>query len=658
MRRANPLNPAASNYPELISSLGRNLSTLEVAGSLFKSENAKFLDAWGRMVARRLICCKSNAHKGIAVFRQSRHKSAQSESANSLPGAISAIANWSARFSTGLHSAAPLLIAVPLTILLLVGLVPGVRLQAANPEIDIPQVKLIDAAIEQQWKDSGLVPSPVEDDGKWARRAYLDLIGRIPTLDELTAFMRDKDADRREKLVNTLLTDSRYTEEFANHWATIWSNVLIGRSGGTDRNSLISREGMAKYLRDCFARNKPYDQMVFELVTATGTTKPGTEGFNGAANFLIDKVNEEDGVQATSATSKIFLGLQVQCTQCHNHPFNEWKQQKFWEFNAFFRQSRALRRFVPGTRDVDFAELVDQDFEGASNKPEEAEIFYQERNGLTKVAYPVFVDGSSIKRSGFVSDVNRRAELGKLVVNSEYLDKMIVNRMWAHFLGYAFSKPMDDLGPHTSLSHPQLLEDLGKEFRGSSYDLRALMKWITLSKPYQLSSRIMPNNEADDPTSGNPPQFSHFYLRQMSAEQLYQSLINVGGQARGSLEQQQVERDRWLNQFVVAFGTDEGDEATTFNGSIPQALMMFNGDLVKRAIAVDSGSWLGNLAKANSKPQEKVAVIFAAGMARKPKPEELKIAAQLIAVRKGKTEEALQDLWWAVLNSNEFIMVQ
>ncbi len=529
---------------------------------------------------------------------------------------------------------------------------------AAGPESKIAQVKMIDAAIEQQWKDNGLTPSPIEDDGKWARRVFLDLVGRIPTLDELTAFMRDKDPDRREKLVDTLLNDSRYTEEFANHWATIWSNILIGRSGGTDRNSFISREGMAKYLRDCFAKNKPYDQMVFELVTATGTTKPGTEGFNGAANFLIDKVNDEEGVQATSATSRVFLGLQVQCTQCHNHPFNEWKQQKFWEFNAFFRQSRALRRFVPGTRDVDFAELVDQDFEGASRQPEEADIFYQERNGLTKVAYPVFVDGSPIKRSGYVTDVVRRSELGKKVVNSEYLDKMIVNRMWAQFLGYAFSRPMDDLGPHTNLSHPQLLEDLGKEFKQSSYDLRALMKWITLSKPYQISSRILPGNEADDPTSGNPPQFSHFYLRQMSAEQLYQSLVNVGGQARGSLEQQQVERDRWLGQFVVAFGTDEGDEATTFNGSIPQALMMFNGDLVKRATATDAGSWLGQLVKSNAKLPEKVSVIFAAGMARKPKPEELKIASQLIVARKGKVDEALQDLWWAVLNSNEFIMVQ
>ncbi len=526
------------------------------------------------------------------------------------------------------------------------------------PEPDIVQVKLINRAIEQQWKDYSLTPSPVEEDGKWCRRVFLDLVGRIPTYEELVEFLRDKDATKREKLVNRLLEDSRYTEEFANHWSTIWSNVLIGRSGGTDRNSFISREGMAKYLRDCFARNKPYNQMAYELVTATGTTKPGTEGFNGAVNFLIDKVNTEDGVQATSATSRIFLGLQVQCTQCHNHPFNQWKQQKFWEFNAFFRQSRALRRFVPGTRDVDFAELVDQDFAGEGGQPAEAEIYYQERNGLTKVAYPVFVDGTEIQRSGYVTEVNRRGELGKLVVNSEYLDKMIVNRMWAHFLGYAFTKPMDDLGPHTAVSHPQLLTDLGQEVRKSSYDLRQLMKWIALSKPYQLSSRIVAGNQADDPTVGEPPQFSHFYLRQMSAEQLYQSLINVGGQARGSLEQQQAERDRWLGQFVVAFGTDEGDEATTFNGSIPQALMLFNGDLSKRATAIDSGSWLGSLANSNAKLVDKVGLIFAAGLARKPRVEELKIATQLVSARKGKADEALQDLWWAVINSNEFIMVQ
>ncbi len=526
------------------------------------------------------------------------------------------------------------------------------------PEPEIPQVQLINAAIEQQWSDYGLKPSPVEEDGKWCRRVFLDLIGRIPTWEELNAFLRDSNPRKREALVETLLEDPRYTEEFASFWAANWSNILIGRSGGMGRRSMVSREGMSKYLRDSFASNKPYNRMVYELVTATGATKPGVEGFNGAANFLIDKVNDENATLATSATSRIFLGMQVQCTQCHNHPFNQWKQQKFWEFNAFFRQTRALRRFVPGTRDIDYGELVDQDFAGEGGRPEEAEVYYEERNGLTKIAYPVFVDGTAIGRSGYVSDVNRRRELGRLMLQSEFLDKMIVNRMWAHFLGYAFTKPMDDLGPHALVSHPQLLDALGKEVRKSSYDLRALMKWIALSRPYQLSSRITSGNQSDDPTIGEVPQFSHFYLRQMSAEQLYQSLLQVGGQAKGSLAQQQAERDKWLRQFVVAFGTDEGDEATTFNGSIPQVLMMFNGELVRRAISIQPGSFLGNLVAANAKFPEKVNHLFLAGVARRATPDEQKIAVQLVRVRDGKQAEALQDLWWAILNSNEFILIQ
>jgi hypothetical protein len=525
------------------------------------------------------------------------------------------------------------------------------------PQVEIPQVQLIDEAIEQQWQDYALTPSPVAEDGKWCRRVYLDLIGRVPTFSELTKFVGDRDRDKRRKLVERLLEDSSYTDEFANHWGTIWTNILIGRSGGTERNSLTNRVGLTKYLRDSFASNKPYDQLAYELITATGSTKPGTEGFNGATNYLVGQVNDEDATLATSRTSRIFLGLQVQCTQCHNHPFNQWTQRKFWEFNAFFRQTRALRRFVDGTRDIDHAELIDQDFAGVSGRPSEAEIYYEERNGLTKVAYPVFIDGSEIDRSGYVSQVNRREELGKLILQSDYLAKMMVSRMWAHFLGYGFTKPIDDLGPHTPVSHPQLLEELAVEFRRSSYDTRGLMKWIVLSKPYQLSSKFTQGNESDDPTLGEEPQFSRFYLRQMSAEQLYHSLVGVGGQATGSLEQQQAERQRWLDQFVVAFGTDEGGEATTFNGTIPQALMMFNGDLVRRATRIGSGSWLGDWVDSNSRLSDTVHGLFMAGVARRATVDELRLAGQLVRAREGRVDEAMQDLWWAILNSNEFILI-
>jgi hypothetical protein len=520
--------------------------------------------------------------------------------------------------------------------------------------INLPkQVDLINRAMQQGWADNGLKPSPAEDELKWCRRVYLDLVGRIPTFDELAEFAKDKSSNKKLNLVNRLINDDRYTEEYANHWATVWSNVLIGRKGGMEDNSTISREGMMKYLRDSFANNKPYNDMVYELVTATGTTLPGTEKFNGATNFLAMKVNPDNGALATAAVSRIFLGLQVQCTQCHNHPFNQWKQQKFWELNAFFRQTSARTLEQGMTR---YAELRNHDFAGEGGNPEEAEIYYQLRNGITNVAYPVFVDGTAIGRSGYLSQVNRRDELGKLMMQSPFLDRTIVNRMWAHFLGYGFTKPTDDLGPHNPTSYPELFDQLAEDFRKSSYDLKQLIVWITMSQPYQLSSRITKFNESDDPSLGETPKFSYFYARQMTGEQLYQS-IAVATKARSnvSLDEQSRLRDQWIRQFLVDYGNDEGDEANTFNGSISQSLMMFNGDLSKDATSVDPGSFLHTLIHQKGTPGDKVQYLFLSGLARKARNEELEVAKQLLMVRKNDVAGMLQDMWWAILNSNEFI---
>ncbi len=523
----------------------------------------------------------------------------------------------------------------------------------------LPQVARINQEIRQVWTDNGLVPSPPATDAEWCRRVYLDVLGRIPSVDELREFLGNREADKKAKLVNKLLYDESNTEDYARNFTSIWTNTLIGRNGGLEDNTLISRPGMQKYLRDSFAREKPYDRMVYELVTATGTTSPGSEGFNGATNFLVMKL-DENAAQGTAMTAKIFLGLQIQCTQCHNHPFNEWKQQKFWEFNAFFRQTKALRKFVQGTRDVASAELVNQDFagEGAGADPSEAIIYYELRNGLLQSAYPVFVDDTPIAKSGYLQDVDRRTELGKLITKSSFMDKTMANRMWAHFLGYGFTKPIDDLGPHNAASHPALLDYLGEEFRKNSFDIKQLIRWITLSEAYSLSSKILPGNKSDDPLLGESPKFTHFYLRQMSAEQLYESLL-VATQAhktRGSYEDQEKVKADWLRQFTIAFGTDEGDEATTFNGTIPQALMMFNGDLIKEATSIEKGSFLATIAASNLRPAQKIEYLFQAALGRGPTNSELDIANKLVVARKGDAAAALQDMFWAVLNSNEFIM--
>ena len=514
----------------------------------------------------------------------------------------------------------------------------------------------INSHIEQGWRDFEIEPSKEARDGQWCRRVFLDVIGRIPTVAEVEKFLDSKDPEKKKQLVESLLYDDKYTEEFARNWTTIWSNILIGRTGGTENNTLTSREGMQKFLRDSFAREKPYDKMCDELVTATGTTTPGDPDFNGATNFLIDKVNEEQASLATSSTTRIFLGLQVQCTQCHNHPFNDWKQQKYWETNAFFRQVRAFRGEM-AIEDGGAARLEDKDFAGETGRNrDEAEIFYEKRNGLVSVAYPVFVDGTEIERSGYVNVTNRRKEFAKLMTASPFFSKAMVNRTWAHFLGYGFTSPADDLGPHNSPSNPALLDFLAMEFANNGFDFRQLILWVTLSKPYQLSSRSTKSNATDDPLLGRTPRFSHFYLRQMQAEQLYESLLSAteAGE-RGSYEEQERIKSRWLQQFNSAFGTDEGQESTTFNGTIPQVLMMFNGDMVRQAISSTDGTLINQLTSSGQKYNSSVEHLFLAMLSRKPTGREKSMATAFLGAQNGNQKEALKDVSWVLLNTNEFI---
>jgi hypothetical protein len=537
-------------------------------------------------------------------------------------------------------------------------------------ESDPPEVALINDFIAQAWQDHHLAPSAAASDGQWCRRVFLDLVGRVPTVAEVRVYLADRRRDKRRRLVERLLGDE-YRDEYVRNWATIWTNLLVGRTGGTDRRSLVDRDGMQQYLREALAYNKPYDQLARDLVTATGSCRPGDKDFNGASNFLADKM-EESGVQATAKTAKVFLGMAVECTQCHNHPFNEYQQNQFWELNAFFRQTRVERiRLDEDQRRRFVGRVVDRDFRGETRDPNKADLFYELRNGQMKVAYPVFVDGTSLASlyrdkgddfgdHGQLADVNRRAELATLIVASREFDRAIVNRMWGHFFGYGFTKPVDDVGPHNSPSHPELLDQLGAAFRKSEFDLKQLMRWITLSDAYGLSSQMTKRNEADDPTLGARPMFSHFYLRQMEAEQLYESLLVATAAdetVRNPARRDEI-RERWLRQFDTAFGTDDGGEATSFNGTIPQALALMNGPLVRRATGNQPGSMLARVAE---NPQlnnaEKIRYLYLAAFSRRPTRQEIMLSNELLAARDGKVGAALADIWWALLNSNEFILV-
>jgi len=533
-----------------------------------------------------------------------------------------------------------------------------VPLNADNSSV-VPQVAFIDDQIEAAWLDANIKPAEQAEDLEWCRRVYLDLIGRIPTVDEVLQYKNDSSHNRQSVLVDRLLGEE-YTREYAKHWANVWTTILIGRD---TNNRMIDRDGMRKYLQTAWKANIPYDQFVEELLTATGgnTAREDATLFNGATNFLSGKL-ADGGLQATAKTAQIFLGLQVQCTQCHNHPFNSGvKQNQFWELNAFFRQTRALRRFDGGRRVVGI-ELVDEDFAGQGGDPNEAAIFYELRNGLVKVAYPVFVDGTEISRSGLLPGVlddgmtygvNRRRELASLIRSNPLFPKAVVNRVWAYFLGYGFTTPIDDFGAHNPPTHPALLDGLSQRFTEHSYDLKSLMRWIVLSKPYSLSSRIKGGSTSDAPDSGEQPHFSRFYVRQMQPEQLYDSLLVATKADRSEAAGRQ---DRWLSQFVIVFGTDEGDSSTTFNGTIPQILMLFNGDLIQAATSLNQDGFLDQIVLANRTNRDKINALYLAALARWPSSSELRYANHLLLARKGQVKEALQDVWWALLNSNEFIL--
>jgi hypothetical protein len=500
-------------------------------------------------------------------------------------------------------------------------------------------VRYINGQLRQIWDENKVSPSQKADDAEWLRRVFLDVLGHIPPADEVEKFLADEDPAKRSNVIERLLDDPAYVR----NWTTIWTNLSIGRQ--TPRR--VSRAGMRKFYREAFGKNRPWNEVVHDIVSAEGHFER-----NGAVNFLLAQMTTPDNaVQATAKTMRLFMGIQVQCTQCHDHPFNDWKQNQFWEFNSFFRQTRKFtpRKYDPqsGRRVDDYTELVSKVFSGP--------VFFENRKGLVKVAYPKFFE----TKVDDGSETDRRKQLATLMLEGErpWIATAMVNRMWGHFFGYGFTKPVDDMGPHNPPAHPELLDRLTDEFVQSGYDLKQLIRWICNSEAYHLTSRFGENNAIDNPANGQTPLFSHLYLKSMEAEQLYDSLLiatSAHQSGRSRWKQSQDQRGRWLRQFVIAFGTDENDESTTFNGTIPQALMMMNGPLIENAVSAKKGSFLYRVLSAKGSDAKKIRQLYLSTLSRRPSRRELNVANKLIRAHQYKLA-GYQDLFWALLNSNEFM---
>ncbi len=490
--------------------------------------------------------------------------------------------------------------------------------------------------IEAGWKKAKVVPARICSDDEFLRRAYLDLLGRIPTVEEARGFLATKAPDKRPKLVDYLLNHPDFSKDFA----TQWTILLIGR-GRQDR--MVDRTALTGWLRKQFNANRPWNEVVQDLVGASGSNKE-----NGAVNYILAHM-DGDAVPLTSRTTRLFLGQQIQCTQCHNHPTNEWKQDDFWGINAFFKGLKTedvTKANATGLEAYDHTELHDEPTEEFSR--------FERRNGLMGVAFPKFLDGRKISQG---TDVVRRTELAKLIADpkNDSMAKAFVNRMWGHFLGRGFVNPVDDFGPHNPPSHPELLDRLAEDFQKSNFDVKALCRWITSSKTYQLSDLRTKANEKDEGL------FNVMQLKPMSPEQLFDSLITATTSHRsGVREQDQRRRDDWLRQFLFAFANDEGEETTNFQGTIPQALMMMNGELMKTALSGKPGSFLADVLASARRSRAPVNYmvdsIYLASLSRYPTARERQFAHHFLETNPDSLQ-VLQDLFWALLNSNEFILV-
>lgn len=521
--------------------------------------------------------------------------------------------------------------------------VPPVEKSAAQLS-DADVIEEIDRLIRTAWADNKILPAAEADDQEWVRRAYLTLTGRIPTIEQASEYITANSPRKRDQLADALLTSHLTAENLAVNW----TNLLIGRSNPRD----VDEHSLYSFLLEQFSGNRPWMETVGQLIAAEGRSDQ-----NGATNFLLAHLNDQ-ATPATAVTARLFLGQQVHCTQCHDHPFaKERSQQEFWSLNAFFKQAERKRILV----DANVESRMTRQVWTLTDSQESGMTFYDTLRGQKKAVPPQFA-GEALPADGTGS---RRNELARLlnIDRTHQVARAMVNRTWAQFFGYGFTAPVDDLGPHNPVSHPELFDHLTNAFVQSGYDMRRLMRWMTLSQAFRLSS--VQSEEAvavDDPQEGGTPLFSRAYPRQMGPEQVYDS-IRI---AIRSVSQQPIDssvgtahRKEWVEQFVRSYGTDENDEQLTFDGNISQALLMMNGEDIENAIPLAAGEVTKSLQdRTVSEAPERLAMATLNRGATENEEKAFRNRYRALS-RSLPTEQAMktatEDMLWAYLNSSEFV---
>jgi len=490
-------------------------------------------------------------------------------------------------------------------------------------------VRQIDELLGELWTKNDVAPTMPADNSELLRRVYLDLAGRTPSVSEVRAFDNDESGDRFETLVDRLLK----SPDHASHLATVWRRFLIPE--GVDLTAFGGVEAFDQWLAERFSSDDSYDEVVRSLLLADGRlVRSGPLLFYSAAKLDPD--------QLASRTARVFLGMRLECAQCHDHPFEPWAQDEFWGFAAFFARISRPKGTLEAVSTVMRVSDVDR-----------GEVMLPETE---QVVAPNFLDGTEFLEGDGAPARRQQLADWLTAARNPYFARATANRVWGQLFGKGIVDPIDDFGLEHQPKSPELLDLLAGHFVGTDFSLRELFRSAVLSKAYRLSSGAV---SVDD---NRPDLFAQMNIKTLTAEQVYDcisvaTLLDSG--PTGDAMAVNVARIGNTSRaaFVQQFRTPVGRN-TEYQGGIPQALTLMNGGLISGATGLSSSGLLTSLEAPFFTNKERIEVLYLATLSRKPRSSESELLDGYISddAKGNELQEGLADILWALLNSAEFTL--
>lgn len=508
------------------------------------------------------------------------------------------------------------------TLLVIVVLLISPPVDSAGGDHPAELSELIDLQIQTRLDAENVQRVPVAEDATFLRRVFLDLHSVVPSAARTAQFLDDPDPEKRTRLIDELLASRRYGQ----HFADIWRSYLISALANEQR---MQTDRFTDWLSQRFHDNDGWDQIVTDLTTARGTLEE-----NPAVAYLIEGRYPLSVTDLADLSSRYFLGIRLNCAQCHDHPFAEWKQQDYWGVAAFFTEiqtpgrPKTVYRFgVVDDPQISLASLQEADMlEGFQSRP------------------PTFPGAEEWKGA---SGTTRRQAYAQWMTSAEnpFFARAMVNRLWWHFFGRGLVTPVDDMHSGNSPSHPELLEQLSERFAKSGFDLKLLCRGILNSRTYQQSSRSKEQPE------GEAELFALMSVKVLTAEQLYDSLVEIlgpPGKASGINT-----RLGARNEFSQFFAGDGDPDPTGYERGIPHALRSMNSpQFAGRNLQAMVSRVRGSARSADETIEE----LFLTILSRRPTPQEQLLAREHLQAVEGSPETAYRELAWALLMSSEFVL--